>query len=80
MVRLSQNDVLRVKELVAVALKHKRSIKNIVDKVVGAIEGVYPARPSDKDEDLAFVVLKLGGPSLLNILCKLEFAKPLEFL
>ena len=67
MVLLSQNDVLRVKELVAVALKHKRSINYIVDKVVGAIEGVYRARPSDKDKDLAFVVLKLGGPSCINV-------------
>ena len=40
------------------------------DKVVGAIEGVYRARPSDKDKDLPFVVLEFGGPSLLNILCK----------
>ena len=70
MVLLSQNNVLRVKELVAIALQHNRSINYIVDKVLDAIAGIYRARPSDKDKDLAFVVLKLGGPSLLNILCK----------
>ena len=67
---LSQNDVLRVKELVAIALKHNRSINYIVDKVLDAIAGIYRARPSNDDKELAFVVLKLGGPSLLNILCK----------
>ena len=70
LVLLSQNDVLRVKELVAVALKNNRSINYIVDKVLDAVAGIYRARPSEKDKDLAFVVLKLGGPSLLNILYK----------
>ena len=59
MVLLSQNNVLRVKELVSVALKHNRSINYIVDKVGLAIHKVYRARPSE-----------LGGPALLRVLCK----------
>ena len=70
MVLLSQNNVLRVKELVSVALKHNRSINYIVDKVGLAIHKVYRARPSEEDRDFAFVVLKLGGPALLSVLCK----------
>ena len=67
MVLLSQNNVLRVKELVTVALKHQRSINYIVDKVVLAINKIYRARPTEEDKDLAFIVLKLGGPALLDI-------------
>ena len=70
MVLLSQNNVPRVKELVTVALKHQRSINYIVDKVVLAINKIYRARPSEEDKDLAFIVLKLGGPALLDILGK----------
>ena len=44
MVLLSQNNVLRVKELVSAALKHNRSINFIVDKVGLAIHKVYRAR------------------------------------
>ena len=47
MVLLSQNDVLRVKELVAIALKHNRRINYIVDKVLDAIARIYRARPSN---------------------------------
>ena len=42
----------------------------IVEKVVNAIDGVYHANPSKEDKDLALLVLKLGGPSLLDILFK----------
>ena len=70
MVLLSQNNVLRIKELVSVAMKHNRNIDYIVDKVGLAINKVYRARRSEEDRDLAFVVLKLGGPALLSILCK----------
>ena len=70
MVLLSQNNVLRVKELVSVALKHNRSINHIADKVGLAINKIYRARPSEEDRDLAFIVLKLDGPALLSVLCK----------
>ena len=35
-----------------------------------AIGKIYRARPSQEDKDLSFIVLKLGGPTLLSILCK----------
>ena len=54
MVLLSQNNVLCVKELVAVALKHQRSINYIVNKVD---KKIYRARPSEEDKDLAFIVV-----------------------
>ena len=67
---MAENNVLRVKELVCVALKHKRSISYIVDEVKLAIGKIYRARPSQEDKDLSSIVLKLGGPTLLSILCK----------
>ena len=70
MVLISENNVLRVKELVSVALRHHRSINYIVEKVSLAVNKVYRARPSEEDKDLAFLFLKLGGPTLLDILCK----------
>ena len=70
MVLISENNVLRVKELVSVALMHHRSINYIVEKVSMAVNKVYRARRSDEDKDLAFIVLKLGGPALLDMLCK----------
>ena len=70
MVLISQNNVLLIKKLVSVALKHVRSINYIVEKVIDAIDGVYRARPSEEDKDLAFLLITLGGPSLLDILYK----------
>ena len=40
------------------------------DKVTLAIGKIYRARPSQEDKDLSFIVLKLGSPTLLSILCK----------
>ena len=62
--------IVAKKELVAVALKHQRSINYIVDKVILTINKIYRARPSEEDKDLAFIVLKLGAPALLDILGK----------
>ena len=67
MILISENNVLRLKELVGVALRNNHSISYIVDKVMLAINKVYRARPSEEDRDLAFIVLKIGGPSLLSI-------------
>ena len=68
LVQISENNVPRLQGLVNVALKNNRSISYIVEKVTQAINGVYKARPSQDDRDLAFLVLKFGGPSLLSIL------------
>ena len=52
------------------ALKNHRGLCYIVEKVKDAIDGVYRARPSNEDKDLAVLVLKIGGPSLLDICFK----------
>ena len=67
MVLMSENNVPRIQQLVAVALKNRRSITYIIEKVSQAIEGVYLARPSEHDKDLAYLILKMGGPALLGI-------------
>ena len=64
---VSQNSIPGLKQLVCVALRNNRSINYIVEKVVSAINGVYRARPSDDDKDLALLILEFGGPSLLDI-------------
>ena len=70
MVLLSENNIPRLNQLVAVALRNRRSITYITEKVMQAIDGVYLARPSEDDKDLAYLILKLGGPSLLTICYK----------
>ena len=39
----------------------------IIQKIVDAIDGVYNARSSEDDKDLAFLILQYGGPGLLDI-------------
>ena len=39
-----------------------------MSNVTNAIDGIYTANPNQQDRDLAFLVLKLGGPSLLSTL------------
>ena len=67
-VQISANNIPRLKNLVQVALRNNRSISSILDKCTEAVADVYRARPSQDDRDLAFLVLKFGGPSLLSIL------------
>ena len=67
-VQISENNIPRLKEQVQVALRNNLSISSIIDKCTEVIAGVYRARPSQDDKDLAFLVLKFGGPSLLSIL------------
>ena len=64
----TQNNIPSLTQLVNVALKRKRSVRYILDEVTEVIDGVYIARASNDDKDLAFLVLKFGGPSLLDIL------------
>ena len=54
--------------MVKLALGNQRSIEYILDKCTQAINGLYRARCNADDKDLVFLVLKFGGPSLLNIL------------
>ena len=68
LVSIAENNLPRLQQLVQIALKNNRSIGYIVSKVTDVIDGIYMANPSQDDKDLAFLVLKFGGPSLLNIL------------
>ena len=65
---IAQNKVPRLHFLVNVALNNNRSIQYILGKCTDAVAGVYKARFDQDDKDLAFLVLKFGGPSLLDIL------------
>ena len=65
---IAENKIPRLHFLVNVALKNRRSIEYIVGKCTEAIAGVYRARVDQDDKELAFLVLKFGGPSLLDIL------------
>ena len=64
----SQNNIPRLENLVNVALRNRRSINYILEKCTLAISGIYKARASEEDKDLTFLVLKFGGPALLDIL------------
>ena len=68
LVLIADNKVLRLQQLVKVSLNNGRSIGFIISQVVKAIDGLYRPNPSQDDRELAFLVLKLGGPSLLDIL------------
>ena len=68
MVLISDNKIFRLQQLVKVALNNKRSVGYIVSKVMAVIDGLYRPNPSQDDKDLAFLTLKFGGPSLLNML------------
>ena len=68
MLEISQNNIPRLQNLVNVALRNRRSINYILEKCTLAISGIYKARASEDDKDLAFIVLKFGGPALLDIL------------
>ena len=70
LLHVANNNIPRLNQLVAVALRNNRSISYILGKVEDAIRGVYRARPSEDDKDLALLVLEFGGPSLLDILFK----------
>ena len=70
LVSIAENNVLQLQQLVTVALRNNRKISYILSKMMAVIDGIYSPNPSQDDKDLAFIVLKFGGPSLLNILCK----------
>ena len=67
---IATNDVPGVQRLIKVAVNNQRSVHHIVSKVLDAIDGIYRARHSEGDKDLAFLVFKLGGPTLLDICFK----------
>ena len=68
LINISENNIPRLTQLISVALRNKRSVSYIMNKVIAAIDGIYTPNPSKDDKDLAFLVLKIGGPCLLDIL------------
>ena len=70
---ISQNNIPRLQQLVSVAVRNKRSIQYIVDKVLNAIDGLYLARPSHDDKELAYLILQFGGPALVDICHRANF-------
>ena len=65
LLEISRNNIPRLHNL---ALKNRCSINYILEKCKDAVDGIYRARAGQDDKDLAFLVLKFGGTSLLDIL------------
>ena len=65
---VSENNIPKLKQLINVALKKKRNLSYIINKITDAVDGIYSPNLSKDDKDLAFLVLKMGGPCLLDIL------------
>eukprot|EP00798_Chlamydomonas_sp_ICE-L_P005309 gene5309-18554_t len=72
-VALSDKNVPRLRQLVQVALRQGRDPNFIIEQVSKAAQGVYHAKGWKDDPDaidLAFLVLKIGGPLLLTAVHK----------
>eukprot|EP00798_Chlamydomonas_sp_ICE-L_P026719 gene26719-4289_t len=72
-VALSDKNVPRLRQLVQVALRQGRGPNFIIEQVSKAAQGVYHAKGWKDDPDaidLAFLVLKIGGPLLLTAVHK----------
>ena len=67
LILIKENSIPQLHELVKTALKQKRSLSYVIQKIVDAVDGVYNVRNSEKDKDLAFLILQYGGPGLLDI-------------
>lgn len=65
---ISNQNIPRLTELVSTALNQNRGVSYIANKIIDAVDGIYRPNPRQDDKDLAFLVLKVGGPSLLDIL------------
>ena len=64
---LQEHKIHRLHDLVDVALRQKRSIGYILQKVTDAIDGIYNPHYKEDDKELAFIILQFGGPALLDI-------------
>ncbi|KAG1841139.1 hypothetical protein DFJ58DRAFT_732592 [Suillus subalutaceus] len=66
---ISEKDIPRLHQVVNVALRNGTSIREIVNKLEDALEGVYPPRGyGANDLDIATLVLQIGGHQLLFVL------------
>lgn len=63
---VSENNILRLQQIINVALRHGTSIHEIVNKLEDALKGVYHPRGYGTDDlDIATLVYRLGGCQLL---------------
>ena len=66
---LASHDVPRLRQLISVCMRQKRSMTFIVDKLNKAISGIYnPKGYNQLDYDICSMVLLTGGPRLLHVL------------
>ena len=66
---LVSHDVPRLRQLISVCMRQKRSMTFIVDKLEKAISGIYnPKGYNQLDYDICPMVLLTGGPRLLHVL------------
>ena len=77
LILIKENSIPQLHELVKTALKQKRSLSYVIQKIVDAVDGVYNVRNSEEDKDLAFLILQYGAPGLLDIVHRaLNFPSP----
>lgn len=63
---ISERDIPRLQQIINVALRNGASIRQIVNKLEDALEGVYHPRGYDtNDLDIATLVYRLSGRQLL---------------
>lgn len=68
---IAQGNIAGVQRVLAQALKRGSTSHGILAKLESALTGSYSARGwSEEDFDLALLILRLGGPALLNVLHK----------
>ncbi|KIK44260.1 hypothetical protein CY34DRAFT_23175 [Suillus luteus UH-Slu-Lm8-n1] len=66
---ISENDVPRLQQVIKIALDNGASVREVVNKLEDAIEGVYrPRGYGSSDIDIATLVYRLGGRQLLYAL------------
>ena len=65
---LKTNDIPRLHQIFEVCFNNNRSIGFLLGRLNDAIDKHYSPYYSKDDKDLALLVLKFGGPSLLEIL------------
>lgn len=63
---ISHNDIPRIHQIVNVALRNGASVREVVNKLEDALEGVYRPRGYGADDlDMATLIFRLGGRQLL---------------
>ena len=58
---IKENSILRLHEIVKVAISSKRSLEYIISQILAMVDGVFNPHSSEEDKDLAFTILQNGG-------------------